>query len=325
MPPGLIRRHDQFFKHLLDRPGAAGTLLRERLPQAVGRLLADDPPELLPGSFVAETLSEARTDRLYRTRTVTGRPVLIYALIEHKSSPDPLIGVQLLGYKARILKGWVDNDHDQRPPGRGPLPLPAVLSLVVYHGEDQWTVPQTLTEMVDADADLRPYLLDFRYTLADLGQIDDALLSRDPTLRVDLLVLKRGARRGDLRETLLALGRAAAALGRDDLFAMLRYILGELDESKAGLLRDVLAEIVPGQEERVMLTLGERWKADARAEGKAEGRAEAMAATLLKQLTRRFGSVPVEIAQRVRSAGPDQLDAWLDAVIDAPTLEDVFR
>jgi predicted transposase YdaD len=119
--------------------------------------------------------------------------------------------------------------------------------------------------------------------------------------------------------------------------AALLYILGELDESKADLLREVLAEIVPGQEEPIMLTLGEKWKAEARAEGlsegrakgraegEAEGRAEAMAATLLKQLSRRFGPVPAAIEQRIRSADTEQLDAWLDAVIDSPTLDDVVR
>jgi predicted transposase YdaD len=321
MPESLIRRHDQFFKHLLDRPGAAGTLLRERLPRAVTRLLADEPPELMAGSFVTQTLSELRSDRLYRTRTVTGRPVLIYALIEHKSSPDPLIGVQLLGYKAQILKRWIDNTDDARPPGCGPLPLPAVLSLVVYHGAERWAVPETLAEAVDADADLRPYLVDFRYTLADLGRIADPELSADQALRVRLLVLKWAARDGDLRALLRAVLEAAAALGLDDLVAALHYILGELDESKAGLLREVLAETIPGQEEPIMLTLGEKFKA----EGRAEGKAEAMAATLLKLLSRRFGPVPSGIEQRVRSAGTDQLDAWLDAVIDAPTLDDVFR
>lgn len=61
MPNRLIQRHDQFFKRLLDKPGAAGALLRERL--------SDEPPELLSGSFVATELREYRTDRLYRART----------------------------------------------------------------------------------------------------------------------------------------------------------------------------------------------------------------------------------------------------------------
>jgi hypothetical protein len=50
-----------------------------------------------------------------------------------------------------------------------------------------------------------------------------------------------------------------------------------------------------------------------------------MAATLLKLLTRRFGPVPAAAEQRIRSARIDELDAWLDSVIDAPALDDVFR
>jgi hypothetical protein len=48
----LIQRHDQFFKRLLDKPGAAGALLKERLLPDVVALLTDEPPELLSGSFV---------------------------------------------------------------------------------------------------------------------------------------------------------------------------------------------------------------------------------------------------------------------------------
>ncbi|MFX4982818.1 Rpn family recombination-promoting nuclease/putative transposase, partial [Acinetobacter baumannii] len=83
------QRHDQFFQTLLDQPGTAAALLRERLPAEVVALLADEPPELVPGSFVSARLRAYCTDRLYRTRTKTGRPVLVWTLIEHKSKPEP--------------------------------------------------------------------------------------------------------------------------------------------------------------------------------------------------------------------------------------------
>ncbi|CAK0779009.1 hypothetical protein WCLP8_870005 [uncultured Gammaproteobacteria bacterium] len=41
-----IQRHDHFFQRLLDKPGTAGTLLRERLPEEVAQLLVDAPPVL---------------------------------------------------------------------------------------------------------------------------------------------------------------------------------------------------------------------------------------------------------------------------------------
>ncbi len=48
--------HDKLFKGLLDQPGAAGALIRERLPPEISCLLTDDPPELVDGEFIDEAL-----------------------------------------------------------------------------------------------------------------------------------------------------------------------------------------------------------------------------------------------------------------------------
>ena len=54
--------------------------------------------------------------------------------------------------------------------------------------------------------------------------------------------------------------------------------------------------------------------------GKAEGRVE----TLLRQLRRRFGGLDAEAEARIGSASMAELDGWLDAVLDAASLEDVL-
>ncbi|SAI74677.1 PD-(D/E)XK nuclease family transposase [Bordetella ansorpii] len=46
---------------------------------------------------------------------------------------------------------------------------------------------------------------------------------------------------------------------------------------------------------------------------------------LIRQLIRRFGEIPREIEFKVRNARAEQLLAWLDNVMDAPTIEDVLR
>ena len=64
--------------------------------------------------------------------------------------------------------------------------------------------------------------------------------------------------------------------------------------------------------------------AKGRAEGRAEGEAKGKADAVLRQLRRRFKSLPADVELRVRAADIDQLDEWLDRFVDAQTLDDVF-
>ncbi|MFC4296716.1 DUF4351 domain-containing protein [Castellaniella hirudinis] len=54
-------------------------------------------------------------------------------------------------------------------------------------------------------------------------------------------------------------------------------------------------------------------------------RDETQANTLLRQIERRFGPVDEATTQRVRSARCPALETWLLNILDAETLEDVFR
>ena len=48
------------------------------------------------------------------------------------------------------------------------------------------------------------------------------------------------------------------------------------------------------------------------------------ASALQKLLTKRFGAIPSETVGRITTASSEQLDAWLDLVLDAPNLAAVF-
>ena len=84
-------------------------------------------------------------------------------------------------------------------------------------------------------------------------------------------------------------------------------VVGELSE-----VRDMLAERV------------KEWTREWKAEGRAEGRNEGKADTLHRQLLRRFKTVSPDVEHRIRTADVDQLDEWLDRILDAQTLDDVF-
>jgi hypothetical protein len=181
---------------------------------------------------------------------------------------------------------------------------------------------------LSADDARHPHILNFRYSLADLGRIDDVELSREENLRIGFLILKHGDRDGDLRATLLRLGRLAAAIGFDDLVALVRYILVEPNEVEAAMLQEVLKEILPGQETRIMSIAAEQWKAEGiqigEAIGKAKGIEAGKADLLLRQLRRRFGFVSEQTQARVLGAPEDQLNDWAESLLDAPTLDAIF-
>jgi hypothetical protein len=73
-------------------------------------------------------------------------------------------------------------------------------------------------------------------------------------------------------------------------------------------------------------------RAEGRAEGRVEGRVEgestgsmtARVETLLRLLTKRFGAMSAAVRRRVRSATKLRLDRWIDRVVDATSVRDVF-
>ena len=85
--------------------------------------------------------------------------------------------------------------------------------------------------------------------------------------------------------------------------------------------RIVLPRIDDLQELNVMLAERlEEWAHAYKAEGKAEG--EALA--LQKLLKKRFGGVPADVLAKISAASLEQIDAWLDRVLDARSLDDLF-
>ena len=68
-----------------------------------------------------------------------------------------------------------------------------------------------------------------------------------------------------------------------------------------------------------------RGRAEGREEGRVEGRVEGCAILLLRQLRRRFGPVPADVSALVRSASMSEVERWGDAVLDARSLNDLFR
>jgi hypothetical protein len=59
--------------------------------------------------------------------------------------------------------------------------------------------------------------------------------------------------------------------------------------------------------------------------GIEKGIAQGEALLLQRLLARRFGPLPSDLAARISSATTEQLERWGDRVLDAASLDEVFR
>lgn len=295
-------------KALLSHPARAGALLRERLPREVVRFLSTEPPELIPDSFVEGSLREHRSDRLYRVETVSGKTAFLYVLIEHKSTPDEKVGWQLLKYMGEILRQWEkDNPKWKR--------LPAIVPFVFYHGSKEWKIPNEFLNLVDAEEAWRPYLVNFRFPVFDLGEIPDKQLSKSHRLYVWLLAMKyatRGNQQMAIRELLTEALRAVP----EDLRPILFYLIQTYNYDEP-TLRGIIREVRPKEEDKMMSQFAQEIERKALLEGEAK--------MLLRQLSHRFHPLPDEISDRVYGADPNTLEIWGDRVLEANSLDEVFR
>ena len=60
-------------------------------------------------------------------------------------------------------------------------------------------------------------------------------------------------------------------------------------------------------------------------EGRQEGRQEGEMLALQRLLSKRFGTLPADITYLISNASVESIERWLDRIIDAQQLSDIFK
>lgn len=308
--------HDALFRALLDDPQRAATLLREQLPSVLASRLTAEAPQLLDGSFIDERLRDTQSDRLYAVTLTGGKKALLYILLEHKSVPDPGTPLQLLGYMVRIWERYAE--------GRAARlrHLPPILPIVLYHGVRRWTIPTSILECIDADADLLDWLRDLRYQVRDLGPIPYLERSADPAVRATLgalcAVFAADLAPADLARILRDLPDGGT-LERQVLVYVVRHY--KITET---VFREALTQAKPEREEALHMTVAQEWIQrgveqgikqgiqQGMERGMERGRLENLVENLVEILEARFGVIDAPLRGRL-------------AMLDTPTLRPLIR
>lgn len=318
--------HDRLFHGVFAGAAQAAALIRGLLPSAVVDRL--DFGHFIPasGTVVGADLSGRAPDRVFETR-LGGWPAFIRLVVEHQCTSPVLMPVRVAGSAIRVIER-----STRESGGSGGVPL--VVTIVVYHGDRPWTAPLRLSEMTGVPEAMRtflaPVLPDVGYFLVDLRGIPEEEIMRgvgalDAWAALTLLAMKAAyvldvvARFPAWKEVIREVAEGPGGIER--LAFVLCYLAEIHDHLALEDLKRVLDRELGPEAEVALVTLAERLRKEGEARGETRGKAEA----LLRLLRSRFGSVPAGIGDRLKEAAVPELDRWLDRVLDAGTLDDVFR
>ncbi|NCA91182.1 MAG: DUF4351 domain-containing protein [Gammaproteobacteria bacterium] len=309
---------DASYKLIFAAPEVVRDLVLGFIPDAWLHGLDYSTLEKVPASYVADDLRQRSDDVVWRVKA--GEDWLyLYILIEFQSTVDPFMAVRLLVYVGLLYQDLIRRQEVK--PGH---PLPPVLPIVLYNGGKTWTAPTDLAALLPRVPGLvANYLPQLQYLLIDENRYGEEELAAMRNLVAAIIRFEHPANDQALLGLIDLLNDWLA--GRPELkrtFALwIRALL--LRRSKHTLVLPQVRDLT-----ELKMTLAEKfdqWAEQYKREGRQEGRLEGETLLLQRQLARRFGPLPAGVIARIAAATVEEIETWGDRVLDARTLDEVFR
>ena len=355
---GQYKQHDALVKELLLNREMAIGFLNSYLPAEVFERLDLSSLQLKPTEFIkdgkarygdflfsAKYRIEDKRERVEKEdeqadSTQSGKAehveVNIYMLIEHKSRDDRFVLLQLLQYMVCIWTRELQKNPNLET-------LTPIIPMIIYQTPQGYRHPLNFKKLIGHSEDkaLEVFMPSFQASLCDML----------PAVK-DLQVVQSV---NDVMNLFLALGRQIGGFeglsGLDKIFGytatwgmnnpdklqrlsellpwLIRYAVStnkELGECEA---EDIDALLIKNNlMEDYMRTWIDDYIEKGVEKGKLigilEGRQQNARATLLKQMRKKYKLVPSELENRVLSSDLADIERWLDEILEANLLSDLF-
>ena len=137
-----------------------------------------DFDQLIPlnRSFISDTLREQESDLVFSVPFRRGSEtdeLLIYILLEHQSTVDPLMGFRVLFYMTQLWDAQRREWESDDVPG-SERRLHPILPMALYTGERRWSVSLTLTGIMDIPDLLSRFVPTFDTLFLSVKETDEA-------------------------------------------------------------------------------------------------------------------------------------------------------
>jgi len=309
--------HDHSYKLLFSEPEIVIDLLKGFVHEDWIAELDFSTLEKVSGSYVSDDLRAREDDVIWRVQYQQSW-IYVYLLIEFQSSIDKYMAVRLMTYMGLLYQDLIKT-RQLLPDKR----LPPIFPVVLYNGEKRWDAATELKDLiVNLPGGLEQYIPSLKYLILDEGTYDLDELSPLKNLVAAIFRLENSNSDDDILEVITNLIEWLSTpeqtrLRRSFSIWINRVLLrptNELDQQTPEIndlveIKTMLAERIP------------QWIREGEARGEARGEAK----TLLKQLNLKFGPLPDRVKHQVNSAEKEQLDYWVEHILTARSLNDMFR
>ncbi len=151
--------HDSGYKRLFSNKTIFRQLFETFVEEEWVSRLDFERAERLDKSFVSEHYKETEADIIYKVPIRNAEKVMyLCLLIEFQSTVQRFMILRSLQYKCNFYMDFVLSNKDVRG-----LMLPAMFPLVLYNGDDKWTAPDNIDQLIETEVDLGQYGLHFEH------------------------------------------------------------------------------------------------------------------------------------------------------------------
>ena len=322
------------YKYLFSNPELVRDLVLGFIPDDWLHSLDYTSLQAVNASYVSDDMKQRHNDMVWKVKA--GEEWLyLYLLIEFQSTVDQYMAVRIMTYIGLLYQDLLKT-QDIAPDGR----LPPILPIVLYNGKAKWTAAQDVHDLiVPVPGLVIQYSPHLRYLLIDENAYSDHELASLKNLVAMVFQLEHAASPESLQQLLQSLQEWLS--DRPDLRRTFAHWLRETLQRKDEY-RIVLPEIHDLLELKTMLAdRVEEWAHLYKAEGFQQGmevgvekgiekgiekgKEQGEMLALQRLLHKRFGTIPEHINAKMATASRIEIERWLDRVIDAQQLSDIFE
>ena len=152
---GNEKFHDRGYKALFSHPQMVKELISSFVNEDFIKKIDFTTLKQENASFITDDHKSSEADIIWKV-DIQGKPAFIYILIEFQSTVDLFMSVRMLTYILLLYQHIIKKERLKK--------LPSVFPVLLYSGDDKWTAPLELNELIDIPfAELRKYIPQFRY------------------------------------------------------------------------------------------------------------------------------------------------------------------